>query len=177
MAKRSSPAEPARADLSLEQIARAIPRIQKRIFDLEQLNPATFQTRFPPEISALKLSIEQTLEDIFGPSSIEYRRYRGAAVLDSGPMSLAGTPGSGSSDVRFRHYYEQSKQKSIAVLKQAIAALEEQAEELRVGNVAAVADETATQEIRPLPRRVFIVHGHDEGPREALARFLEKMDF
>lgn len=26
-------------------------------------------------------------------------------------------------------------------------------------------------------RRVFIVHGHDEGPRESVARFLEKLDF
>lgn len=31
---------------------------------------------------------------------------------------------------------------------------------------------------RPKQRRkVFIVHGHDEGPREAVARFLEKLDF
>ncbi len=28
-----------------------------------------------------------------------------------------------------------------------------------------------------LPRRVFIVHGHDEGPREAIARFLERNGF
>jgi predicted nucleotide-binding protein len=26
-------------------------------------------------------------------------------------------------------------------------------------------------------RKVFIVHGHDEGPREAVARFLERIDF
>lgn len=29
----------------------------------------------------------------------------------------------------------------------------------------------------PAARKVFIVHGHDEGAREAVARFLEKLDF
>lgn len=29
----------------------------------------------------------------------------------------------------------------------------------------------------PLSNRVFVVHGHDEGARESVARFLEKMDF
>jgi predicted nucleotide-binding protein len=30
---------------------------------------------------------------------------------------------------------------------------------------------------RPLPRKVFIVHGHEDGPREAVARYLEKLGF
>src|SRR5208337_991276 len=29
----------------------------------------------------------------------------------------------------------------------------------------------------PAARKIFIVHGHDEGPREAVARFLERLDF
>lgn len=29
----------------------------------------------------------------------------------------------------------------------------------------------------PLKRKIFIVHGHDEGVREAVARFLEKLEF
>lgn len=29
----------------------------------------------------------------------------------------------------------------------------------------------------PASRRIFVVHGHDEGPREAVARFLEQLDF
>jgi len=174
------PSSPVRepANLTLEQIARAIPRIQKRISDLEALNPATFQQRSPPEISAIRLSIEQTLGDIFGTNSIEYRRYLGAATLDGGPISLAGSWGRGEPDTRFRHYYEQSKQRSIAVLKQAIAALEEQAEELRTIH-ADVNDEPAkkSDNFERTSRRVFLVHGHDDGPREALARFLERLDF
>jgi len=34
-----------------------------------------------------------------------------------------------------------------------------------------------TLDIRPTDKKkVFIVHGHNEGPREAVARFLERMD-
>jgi predicted nucleotide-binding protein len=29
----------------------------------------------------------------------------------------------------------------------------------------------------PLSRRVFVVHGHDDGAQEAVARFLEKIGF
>lgn len=30
---------------------------------------------------------------------------------------------------------------------------------------------------RSWPRRAFVVHGHDDGAREAVARFLERLDF
>jgi predicted nucleotide-binding protein len=177
MARRPSSHERTPANLSLDQIQRAIPRINKRIADLEALTPAEFQERFPPEISTIRLSVEQTLADIFGPKSIEYERYRAAAVLDSGPLSLGGgySP-RGATDVRFREYYERSKQKSIAMLKQAIAGLEEQAQEMQV-TTAQPSYESEDKQNLPAPRRIFIVHGHDEGTREALARFLERIDF
>lgn len=33
------------------------------------------------------------------------------------------------------------------------------------------------QKTEPAARKVFVVHGHDEGAREAVARFLERLDF
>ena len=33
------------------------------------------------------------------------------------------------------------------------------------------------QQHATLPRTVFVVHGHDEGARETVARFLERLDF
>lgn len=51
-----------------------------------------------------------------------------------------------------------------------------------IANPAATAERQTNgpniPEVRPKARRkVFIVHGHDEGPREAVARFLERLDF
>lgn len=37
--------------------------------------------------------------------------------------------------------------------------------------------ETAPQLNKPLSNRIFIVHGHDEGARESVARFLERLGF
>lgn len=33
----------------------------------------------------------------------------------------------------------------------------------------------APKMVQPLSKRIFIVHGHDEGPREAVARYLERL--
>jgi Predicted nucleotide-binding protein containing TIR-like domain len=83
----------------------------------------------------MKLSIKQTLEESFGPNSIEYQRYLGAAVPSRGPTSLASPFGSGAQDLRYRQYYDESKQKSIATLKQVIAALNERADALGAGGI------------------------------------------
>jgi hypothetical protein len=40
-----------------------------------------------------------------------------------------------------------------------------------------VEDTTLPPKIGPAARKVFIVHGHDDGAREAVARFLEKLGF
>ncbi|HDZ73791.1 MAG TPA: hypothetical protein ENH55_13720 [Aurantimonas coralicida] len=36
---------------------------------------------------------------------------------------------------------------------------------------------TTLQVVRPLSKRIFIVHGHDDGARETVARFLERIGF
>jgi predicted nucleotide-binding protein len=67
----------------------------------------------------------------------------------------------------------QSKARSIALLEQAVRSLEEQlAEE---GEVAA----PMTTEAAPASdlSKIFVVHGHDEGAREAIARFIEALGF
>jgi predicted nucleotide-binding protein len=49
-------------------------------------------------------------------------------------------------------------------------------ETAEASQVKAVADEIGRQ-VETLSRKVFIVHGHDEAAREAVARFLEKIGF
>ena len=63
------------------------------------------------------------------------------------------------------------------MLEQAVRGLEEEIEQ-RASEPATTFEDGSRQ--RPAPvssRKVFIVHGRDEGPREAVARFLEKIDF
>jgi Predicted nucleotide-binding protein containing TIR-like domain len=177
MAKR--PATPQRhsANLSLDEIDRAVPRLRKRIADLEAFDPSKLQQRNDPQIAALQASIEETLIEVFGHDSFEYQRYGRAAHLDSGPVSLGTAFGRGGvPDLSFRSYIEEGKQRSIALLNQAIAGLNERAESLKLrGGEKELIDEPLPP--AELPRKVFIVHGHDEAARETVARFLEKIGF
>jgi predicted nucleotide-binding protein len=177
MAKRTTqPPQRHAADLSHAQIEQAIPRLQKRIADLQAFDTSNLQQRRPPELVALEASLEGTLTDVFGRDTHEYQRYRGAAHLDSGPISLGGGWGRGGPDLRFRQHLEEGKRRAIALLEQAVASLRERAEYL--ADDAEEAEPAKVDDVpRELPRAVFIVHGHDEASRETVARFLEKIGF
>ena len=75
-----------------------------------------------------------------------------------------------------RRYLAEGKQQSIALLRTAIPALEQNIadQELfaqRFGGAAGTPEKGAPS------RKVFIVHGHEGEPREAVAGFLRKIDF
>lgn len=67
-----------------------------------------------------------------------------------------------------------SKASSIALIEQAIESLEERIAE--TGTAASTPIEVGVKPA-PLSRKVFVVHGHDEGARESVARFLERLGF
>jgi hypothetical protein len=162
------------ADLTIEQVSRAIPRLQKRIADLEKLDFSQMYERGGADIQGIKVSIEQTLEEIFGNYSTEYRRYSPAAVLSGGPISISfGSARGGRQTTDHRPHYEKSRQQSIALLKQAIQGLEERRDDM--GGGAQPAQPDLPEDIPELSQRVFVVHGRDGEPREAVARFLQKL--
>ena len=71
-------------------------------------------------------------------------------------------------------YLAEGKVQSIALLRQAISTLEDQiADQEPEGRAAPAA---AIQSLAD-NRKVFVVHGREEGPREAVARFLERLGF
>jgi predicted nucleotide-binding protein len=173
MAKR--PTEPTYrpADLSVEQIERAIPRIERRIADLKGLNISHMRERGGHEIQGIKVSIEQTLEDIFGAYSTEYKRFSPAAILYGGPIAISRGQG-----IDHRPYYEKSRLSSIALLENAILGLKERKADL--DERSTVVEETALVQIEDVPefsRRIFVVHGRDGEHRETVARFLQQLGF
>ncbi len=86
--KSPPPAEP--AVLSPEDMKAAIPRLRKRIKELEAFDVNSFQARDDPRISALSNKVDQTLSEIFGPNSVEYGRYH-VWTLDTAPI-IMGRP-------------------------------------------------------------------------------------
>jgi predicted nucleotide-binding protein len=70
-----------------------------------------------------------------------------------------------------------SKAQNIALLEQAIETLRERLAEMPASPSIADLVTTPSQKAHPTSGRIFVVHGHDDGAREAVARFLEKMGF
>lgn len=156
------------ADLSVDQIRRAIPRIEKRIADLKDLNIAELQGMGGPQIQRIKASVEQTLEEIFGRYSTEYRRYHSAAILTGGPIVMGG-----GRHIDHRPYYEKSRLSSITLLEQAIQGLQERMDDLV--NTYVPEEAAPGDEVPQFSQRVFVVHGREGEERETVARFLEKL--
>jgi len=75
MVKRNKPAQPQPADLTPDQIKAAIPKLQRRITELQEIDINTIQDRGETRFDALEQKIDSTLVDIFGNDTIEYRRF------------------------------------------------------------------------------------------------------
>jgi predicted nucleotide-binding protein len=153
--------------LTLQQITAGIIRLQKRIEELESFEPATVGRRGSPEVYALSTSIDETLERVFGRDTIEYERYELAGRLDDGQSFGGDTPLE-----RVRQYLLEDKERGLALLRQAVRGLEEEASAQRTK----VIDSGKATATTPQSRKIFIVHGH-AGAEEAVALFLTRLGF
>lgn len=126
MTKRPTPTTPQPANLTPDEMKRGITRFQKRIAALEDFEASSVTSQFVPEVDALKAYIDDALVSTFGNDTVEYKRYRSAAFLSAGAISMVGeTP-----LYEVRSELEASKASSIALLRQASASLQERLEEL-----------------------------------------------
>ena len=156
------------SQLTREQMERGIERLRRRIADVEAFDPDTVTQRWSPEQKALEKSIDETLTRVFGLNSVDRSRYLSAADLDDGPIGMGQQP----PIERVRGFIRAGKANSLAMLQQAVRGLEE--------DVADAPQEVTNPPVpsdQPLSRKVFVVHGHDEAPREKVARFLEQIGF
>jgi len=149
-------------------LRQSIERLNQRLETLRKFDPTSVQDRFhSPELTSLRVSIEDALERTFGRGTTDYNRYSAAAYFNTGPINMSGF-GREMPIQRAHGYLEQSKQQNIAVLQQAIESLSERLQELE--DVAPKPSSPA--EPVELSKRVFIVHGHDKEAKEAVARVL-----
>lgn len=160
--------------LTPDQIQRGIQRLQDRITELEGFDVSELNGEGDsPKLTALATSIQDTLERCFGENTSVYYRLSSAATLHF-------FPGYYSSDYPLRHHYvtgtQENIQQSILLLAEAQRTLREDLADH--DHVAIPVSSTDLDNVKPaLSRRVFVVHGHDEGARETVARFLMQLGF
>lgn len=102
----------------------AIPKLKRRIAELEQFKPDTLRDRSDPQVKVLETDIEGTLVDIFNNDTAEYHRYRRAADLDRGPHNMNGVPAH-----EILAGFEQGKAEALALLGQIIKSFDEKLED------------------------------------------------
>jgi predicted nucleotide-binding protein len=117
-----------------------------------------------PEFEKVSAAVDDALVRIFGHDTVEYNRYKDAAYFNNGPYNYAY-------EVPIQRVHGsliRSKATSIALLEQAIQSLDERKAE-------ASSDFGGGAAAPKFLDKVFVVHGREDGPREAVARFLEKL--
>lgn len=75
MTRKPKREEPRQAHLTTEQMRAAIPRLQKRIEELNEIDVNTIHQRGDSRFTSLEQKIDGTLVDIFGHGTVEYNRY------------------------------------------------------------------------------------------------------
>jgi hypothetical protein len=114
----ASKAPAAPPDYARLQLAAA--KLRHRIAELEVLHPDQVENRNDPAIARLSKGIEETLIEVFGADTEEFKQYAAAKVIDTAPYMLGGTPIG-----LVRHGLEQGKAAAIALLQQAAQELEQ----------------------------------------------------
>lgn len=79
------------AHLSFEQMKASIPKIDRRITDLDAFDVNTITDRSDPRISTLGSKLDELLVSVFGSDTVEYKRYQWPVTeLDKAPISMYG---------------------------------------------------------------------------------------
>jgi predicted nucleotide-binding protein len=137
-----------------------IERLQRRIAEVEALDPSTLE-KWSPLVNALQASIDESLSRVFGHGTVEYERYRREVNWGENVPSF----GADTSLQQYREDVAKGKMEVFLMLREAVATLKENLAELEP-------DMTPKPSPAMDNRKVFIVHGHDDVVRESVARFL-----
>lgn len=153
---------------SAQEIRKGIDRLNDRIDDLNNFDLGVVETDAnPPEIDALSTSIQRTLDKCFGVGTSEYARYEEAAKLPA-QFSVYTSNYPAVSD--FRKQIGGRITKSKLLLAEAIRELQED-----LGDIDSDGDQLEISDPISDSDKVFVVHGHDEGVKQSVARFIEKL--
>jgi hypothetical protein len=110
------------AQLTSEEMIAGIARLKKRREEVERVDPGSVTDQHnTPELDALEAAIDDVLVRTFGADTLDYQRYKSAAEFNRGPYNYAyKVP-----PQQFQASIARSKESSLALLAQAMRALQE----------------------------------------------------
>jgi len=166
MARRRLP-EPPQIEVrqfTRSEIDRGIAKLRRRIEEVLSLDPQKIRYD-DAKIDNVERNIRKTIRDVFGSRSPEFNDHEHHRIWQGGYNYL-------DSEGQLQAKFAAGIPQTITMLEGLISHLEELCEDLGPDATPPIPG------IAPLAgtRRVFVVHGHDEAAKEAVARFLAKLD-
>jgi predicted nucleotide-binding protein len=163
---------PKTANLNIQQIRGALPKLERRIAELESVNTSTIKKRGEPQFESIEHKIDDTLVEIFGTDTVEYYRYQ-IKTLDKAPRNYFEE----TSLADVTEGYESGVAEAITTLKTVVELFNEKLVDMESSDKAAPIHPTGETQLKKCTDnvKVFIVHGRDEQAKLSAARFIEKM--
>lgn len=165
---RTKPPGPKSVNLSVQEMQAAIPKIRRRIDELEAFDTRVLLRRDDPRIEALEKKVDNTLSDIFGHDSYELREY-GGTEFDTLGLSWSE---SGHEVSRIQINVKEG------IVRAAVRLMT--LTEILMERIVDAHAQPMVPNAKPVPapptRKVFIVHGHDEGMKETVARYITTLN-
>lgn len=133
----------------------SVQRLARRVEELDAYDASQIQHSSPPELSALAYSILHALGRAFDVKSHEYQIFSEAGRLR----------------------WEPNKQFTIEEYREKVAANIVRSKAIILKSIEVLTEDESNGRAFKHPEKVFVVHGHDDGAREAVARYIEKLGF
>ncbi|MFZ1085788.1 MAG: nucleotide-binding protein [Terracidiphilus sp.] len=130
---------------------------------LDQIPELRSKGRNSPFLTTWQQNIEGTLHAYYGPESLQLAQFRNIEFFPN--AFIAGGP-----ETPFIRAFSKGTEIAESYLQSRIAELEEDAT-----NLISLPNDGGTAN-REITRSVFVVHGHDHGIKETVARFLSKLE-
>jgi hypothetical protein len=163
------PPKPKAPILTAGQKQRRLERLEKCIANLEAFDSTKVRKRFGnPEVLALEAAVDKGLSSAFGYGTPAYMRFNQAATLDPGPLisnvtlrspalrPVGGGPARHDAQAdEARQYFSEGRDRSISLLREAIAMLEREIAAAQPVAKAAPQPTVAqkSEEVRPVQSR------------------------
>jgi predicted nucleotide-binding protein len=153
---------PTRPQLTPKDLQLGIERLERRIVDVEALKPDELE-KWSPVVEALQASVDDALARVFGHETVEYNRYRKTVDWAADMPSF----GAETTLEKYRADVTKGRTGVLVMLRQAVQTLREELSETGADPIP------MSISLKPSSKKIFIVHGHDEGALQTVARFLE----
>lgn len=165
---RARPPERKTASLSIEQMRSAIKKVERRIADIEAFDVSSIRERWDPAIEALEKRVNSTLQEVLGHDTVEYHEYS-ISSLDTLPLIMGGAPDP-------IHKVHAGYREGIERERLKLGTLRDILQERVDDSQEPSALQAAPAKARESTRHVFVVHGHDNGLKETVARYLSSLE-